>query len=123
MGGQAKISTDNAGTAGVQILGSKVWAAQWQRVDAKYVAVKNCHDTLPNELKLLDIVSLQTVRGSEALIAEVDLDIGSGIATQDDDEEKVEEQQEEETAAGKIEDDEYWREFEREVEKIEDDFA
>jgi hypothetical protein len=66
------------------------------------VAVKNYHDTLPNELKLLNIVSLQTVRGSEALVAEVDLDIGFGIATQDDDEEEVEEQQEEEAAAGKI---------------------
>ncbi|MCJ1307160.1 hypothetical protein MMC25_000806 [Agyrium rufum] len=55
---------------GAQILGTKIYAAQYQQLDVKYIAIEDGRNTLPNQVNLLNIFSAQEHRG-EAQVAEI----------------------------------------------------
>lgn len=77
IGSKVKLRRNAIVARGTQISGKKVWAAQWQRVDAKYMAVAKWKDNLGvKRLKLLPLYSTQTVRAAprdEQAAAEVTL--------------------------------------------------
>lgn len=98
---------------GTQISGRKVWAAQWQRVDAKYMSVAKWKDDMgAKRLKLLPLFSTQTVRAApveEQAAAEVTL--------------AGDEETEPEANTDKDPSEEYWELLDREIQKVEDDYA
>lgn len=106
----------STGVAETQILGRKVWAAQWHRVDAKYVSAKDSRwdaDSLGNQVKILDVLTLGAERGEsdEIEIAEVKLADNEATA-QDGELEKAE-------LDNKVEyDDAMWQRFEEEVDDL-----
>ena len=112
IGSKVKLGRNAVVARGTQIMGKKVWAAQWQRVDAKYMSVAKWKDDMGvKRLKLLPLFSTQTVRAApreEQATAEVTL-------TGD-----------EETGLEEITDEdpneEYWGLLDREVQKVEDDY-
>jgi hypothetical protein len=101
-------------TAMTQILGGKVWAAQWTRVKAKYIPInKKCTGSqlLINQLQLLDVWSTGTSRGDggQRSIVELEIDIThDGRAINDDGDEY---------------DDEVWMKFEEHVDDLIDDLG
>lgn len=113
IGSKVKLGRNAVVARGTQINGKKVWAAQWQRVDAKYMSVAKWKDDMGvKRLKLLPLFSTQTVRAApreEQAAAEVTL---AG------DEETEPEGDTHETPS-----EEYWGLFDREVQKVEDDYA
>ena len=60
--------------AGGQVSGHQVWAAQWQRVDTKFIPEKDWDGKmLPTMLRLTHIVSVGVKRGSGTAIANFSL--------------------------------------------------
>ncbi len=112
IGSKVKLGRNAVVARGTQISGKKVWAAQWQRVDAKYMTVAQWKDNLGLKmLKLLPIYSTQTVRAAprdEQAAAEVTL--ASDVETESDG--NVDENPSED----------YWELLDREVNKAEDDY-
>jgi hypothetical protein len=99
-----KLSSGSMVTAGGQILGEKVWAAQWQQVDANTIVAKDWEGKAPNRLKLLGVRS-KAVRGGYVA---ADLSIGERKNLVDEEPNK---------SVG--EDTEAWKEFEKEVREFE----
>jgi hypothetical protein len=111
VGMKAKFGDNAVVQRGTQISGKKVWAALWQRVDAKFMSVKKWENHMGGrQLKLLDIYSWQTVRAGEGeqAVAEVAL-------AEDEGEQVV---QDSTLDLGK----DYWEDFDKEVAYIEDEW-
>jgi hypothetical protein len=106
-GGNLKLGSGTVVSSRSQILGLKVWAAQWQQVEARFLLPGDWKDmdVVTNRLKLLDVMSLQVERGADnPQFAEV-------VLKQEDVEEPQESLEEE-----------YWELFDREVQRVEEDF-
>ena len=113
IGSKVKLGRNAVVARGTQISGKKVWAAQWQRVDAKYMSVAKWKDDMGvKRLKLLPLFSTQTVRAApleEQAAAEITL--------------AADEETEPERNADEDPSEEYWELLDREVQKVEDDYA
>lgn len=106
--GKAQISSGATITAGAKILGKRVWAAQWQRVDAKYISLEKWNrGDHPNHLKLLSIISLQAKAGplDKVEVAEVTLVDGEHL---------------DEGKPSQLDED-YWKVFDKEIKDIEEE--
>lgn len=109
-GAKVELGSGTTISSRVQIMGMKVWAAQWQQVEAKFLLAEDWKDKgeIANRLKLLDLVSLQVERGTaDTKYAEVDLNDEDVASVQGD---------------GELLDEDYWAMFDREVERTEEDF-
>jgi hypothetical protein len=94
--------------AEAQILGRKVWAAQWTRVGARYFIKEDASTELsPKQLRLLDVWSVGTERGdNDPWVAELSLpESGSGDGLE----------------AGEEYDEKMWKEFENSVDALLED--
>ena len=113
IGSKVKLGRNAVVARGTQIMGKKVWAAQWQRLDAKYMSVAKWRDDMGvKRLKLLPLFSTQTVRAApleEQAAAEVTLAGNEGTESEGNTDEDPNE--------------EYWGLLDREVQKVEDDYA
>ena len=112
IGSKVKLGRNAVVARGTQIMGKKVWAAQWQRVDAKYMSVAKWKDDMGvKRLKLLPLFSTQTVRAApveEQAAAEVTLSGDEETGPEGNTDEDPNE--------------EYWGLLDREVQKVEDDY-
>ncbi len=112
IGSKVKLGRNTVVARGTQISGKKVWAAQWQRVDAKYMSVAKWEGNLGvKRLKLLPLYSSQTVRAApseEQAAAEVTLASDEEMEPEENTDENPSE--------------EYWELLDREVKKVEDDY-
>lgn len=62
VGLHAKLSSSTMVTTGGQILGKRVWAAQWQKVDARVIKDEDWEEIAPKKLRLLPLRT-QVVKG------------------------------------------------------------
>lgn len=113
----ASISVGSSYTvqAYTQILGRKVWAAQWARVKARYCHVDMASATTQldlNQLKLLDIFSTGTSRGESMANDIVELNLDAANAEKGDN-----------AKGGEAYDEKLWVEFEERVEELVDDLG
>ena len=93
--------------------GSKVYAAQWQRLDVKYSSLGDGKNVLPNQVNLLNIFSARASRG-DSNVAEVSVeDVKTAPLLADD-------QSADEAYNAEFNDD-YWRRFLEEFEKAKED--
>lgn len=109
-GGSVNLGSGTTLSSRSQILGLKVWAAQWQQVEARFLLAEEWKNTdvVANKLRLLDVMSLQVERGADhTQFVEVGL--------KQEDAEDLEEEKE-------SLDEEYWEIFDREVQRLEEDF-
>ena len=113
IGSKVKLGRNAVVARGTQISGKKVWAAQWQRVDANYMSVAKWKDDMGvKRLKLLPLLSTQTVRA-----APLEEQAAAEVTLAGDEETKPEGETDE------MPSEEYWGLLDREVQKVEDDYA
>ena len=96
---------------GTQIMGHRVWAAQFQRIGAKYVTVADGEEFPTSSIKLLSILSSQRVRGEGTAVT---LMLEDEVANID---EKGESENQGEAAP------DYWKDFASELVELEEDLA
>jgi hypothetical protein len=96
---------------GTQILGRKVWAAQYQRIKAKYYTVADGTESPVDTIKLLSILSTQKSRGEGEFI---ELNISDDFELEQSGDEVQEDQEFTE---------DYWKEFETDVEELTEELA
>jgi hypothetical protein len=97
---------------GTQILGRKVWAAQYQLIKAKYVTVAEGTELPVDRIKLLSILSTQKSRGEGNVI---DLHLSDDFA--------LEKLEEDDVQVEKEFTKDYWKDFETEVKELEEELA
>lgn len=99
--------------SGMRRAGSKVYAAQWQRLDVKYSSLGNDRSVLPNQVSLLNIFSARASRG-DSNVAEVSVeDVEKAPLVADD-------EPADETYEAEFNDD-YWQRFLEEFEQMKED--
>ena len=94
---------------GSQILGERVWAAQFQRLDVHYRAVDATSTALPNQVPELNIFSVQHYRGEDQV---GELSVSEELAGSD---QPLAEEE------AKCFDADFWEAFEKEITNIEAD--
>jgi len=104
VGLHTQLSSSTIVTAGGQILGERVWAAQWQQVDAKIIKGEDWETIAPNKLRLLPLRTQAVKGGSE--VAELSLGQEQSLTGSDRNETSAEEA-------------DAWQEFERDAQSIE----
>ena len=113
IGSKVKLGRNAVVARGTQISGKKVWAAQWQRVDANYMSVAKWKDDMGvKRMKLLPLFSTQTVRA-----APLEEQAAAEVTLAGDEETKPEGETDE------MPSEEYWGLLDREVQRVEDDYA
>lgn len=104
VGLHAQLSSTTMVTAGGQILGERVWAAQWQRVGTKIIKDEDWETVAPNKLRLLPLRT-QAVKGGPE-VAELSLGQEHSLMGSDGNETLAEEA-------------DAWQEFEKDAQSIE----
>ncbi|KAH6987654.1 hypothetical protein BKA56DRAFT_653406 [Ilyonectria sp. MPI-CAGE-AT-0026] len=104
VGLHAQLSSTTMVTAGGQILGERVWAAQWQRVGTKIIKDEDWETIAPNKLRLLPLRT-QAVKGGPE-VAELSLGQEQSLMGSDGSETLAEEA-------------DAWQEFEKDAQNIE----
>lgn len=117
VGASIKLENGSKLTTGAKYPGLRIWAAQWQKVEAKYKVISKWNAAeLSNTLKLLDVVSTGNQRaGDQKDVVEVELASAESTGGS----ELVEDSDDNEMA--KITD-EYWAAFDRELKDMVDDY-
>ena len=97
---------------GAQILGEKVWAAQFQRLDVEYTTIGAKATPLPNQVPLLEVYSKQTQRSDERDVAGITVtDIVPSTTNRAADS----------TQKGETLDNDYWLEFDKKIVELEEE--
>ncbi|KAH7228622.1 hypothetical protein B0J15DRAFT_556236 [Fusarium solani] len=104
VGLHAQLGSSTMVTAGGQILGERVWAAQWQKVDARVIKDEDWGEIAPNRLRLLPLRT-QAVKGGPE-VAELSLEQKRSLMGSDGNETLVDEA-------------DAWQEFEKDAQSIE----
>ncbi|KAI4251715.1 MAG: hypothetical protein LQ352_004687 [Teloschistes flavicans] len=110
---RGKVTSSWQAGSGMRRLGNKVYAAQWQRLDVKYSSLGDDKNVLPNGVNLLNIFSARTSRG-DSNVAEVSVEDAKTAPS------LVGDKSADETYKTEFDDD-YWRRFLQEFEKVKED--
>ncbi len=109
-----------------QIIGTRIYPAQFQRLDVRYLATEDGRDPLPNQINLLNIFSAQEHRG-ESQVAEISVQAGlrDSEAQENEGDEARDEGQEDEGDEATYEkefNEDYWKAFNEQLDEVKAEF-